>query len=490
MEAARRQGVVDRGGNGRLSPEAVQFFRRVYGPARAGCLHQLRCAGCSEEEAEEIFQATLERVMETVDPISRRFAVPQMVNLLKTACHRRLIDERRHQGVLRRAPLVEAGAVPDEESDTPAEVAESHEMVAMGREAVASLSERDRQVFVQRHQLGLEPDEILENFPGLSRRTYRKIMQRANARVLTAFEEIDRGDRCRDMEHHFLRRFVADEIPGGEMTAVEAHLSHCRACRLTVVEMRGYLHDIASALGVVSAANVHDHGNLLVAAASRLADAGQAIAESTRALREKLRDQAIRTATSMPGSGGDAATGQVLGMSSAKVVAGACGVVGSGIAVGATCAVLGVSPLAAVGLQQGEKGPDVVEQTAEPTPSAGPEYSPAPNYEPAPAPPPATEPKAEEPKAAAEGSETGREEPLSPTSPPGARQTDEELGLGSTGRPPRSSPGPSGEESSAAPSVGSADPAASSEEAGSAPEAGSGGGGGETPARGGGDIGL
>ncbi len=488
MEAAR-QDVVVGAGSGKLSPDAAQFFRRVYAPARAGCLHQLRGAGCSEEEAEEIFQATLERVMETVDPVSRRFAVPQMVNLLKTACHRRLIDERRHQGVLRQAPLVEAGAVPDEESDTPAEVAESHEMVAMGREAVASLSERDRQVFVQRHQLGLEPDEILENFPGLSRRTYRKIMQRANARVLAAFEEIDRGDRCRDMKHHFLRRFVADEIPAEEVTAIEAHLSHCRACRLTVVEMRGYLHDVASALGVISAASVPDHGNILVAAASRLADAGQAIADSSRALREKLREQAIRTATSMPGSGGDAATGQVLGMSSAKVVAGACGVVGSGIAVGATCAVLGVSPLAAVGWQQGEKDPDVVEQTAEPTSPAGPEYLPAPVYEPAPS--PAAEPKVEdEPQAADEaGSESGREEPLSPTSPPGARQTDEELGLGSTGRPPRSSPAPSAEESSAAPSVSSADPAASSEEAEPAPETGSGGGG-EAPVRGGGNIGL
>lgn len=490
MEAARQQDVVDRATNDRLSPDAAQFFRRVYGPARAGCLHQLRGAGCSEEEAEEIFQATLERVMETVDPVSRRFAVPQMVNLLKTACHRRLIDERRHQGVLRRAPLVEASAVPDEESDTPAEVAESREMVAIGREAVASLSERDRQVFVQRHQLGLEPDEILENFPGLSRRTYRKILQRANARVLAAFEAIDRGDRCRDIEHHLLSGFVADEIPAGEVTAVEAHLSHCRACRLTVVEMRGYLHDVASALGVVGAANVHDHGNLLVAAASRLADAGQAIADSTRALREKLRDQAIRAATSMPGSGGDAATGQVLGMSSAKVVAGACGVVGSGIAVGATCAVLGVSPLAAVGLQQDERGRDPIEQTAEPTPSAGPEYSPAPAPDYEPAPPTPTEPKAQnESNAATEGSEGGGEAPLSPTSPQGARQTDDELGLGSTGRPPRSTPNSSPDESSAAPSVSSANPAATTEEAAPAPEGG-GGGGGEAPVRGGGDIGL
>lgn len=488
MEAARTQDIADRAGNGRLSPEAVRFYRRVYRPARAGCLHQLRGAGCSEEEAEEIFQATLERVMETVDPISRRFAVPQMVNLLKTSCHRRLIDERRHQGVLQRVPLGDAGAMPDDESDTPVEVAESHEMVAMGREAVASLSERDRQVFVQRHQLGLGPDEILENFPGLSRRTYRKIMQRANFRVLQAFEEIDSGDRCEVMECRYLRGFVANQISAGEATTVEAHLNHCRACQLTVVRMRGYLHDVASGVGVIGAADVHEHGNLLVAAASRVMDAGQTLAESTRALRERIREQTIRAATSMPGSSGDAAAGQALGVSSAKVVAGACGVVGSGIAVGATCAVLGVSPLAAVGLQQEEKSPDAIERSAEPPASSGPEYSPTPSYEPA---PPPTEPKDDaEPKPADEsGSDSPEQEPLSPTSPAGARKTDEELGLGSTGRPPRSSPPPSTEEGSgAAPSVSSGSAAEGGGEAAPAPEGS--GGGGETPVRGGADMGV
>lgn len=483
MEAARKDAVSDQARNGKLSDEARQFYRRVYGPARAGCLNQLRLAGCSEEEAEEIFQGTFERVMQTVDPIARGFAVPQMVNMLKTSCRHRLIDERRHGGVLQRVPLADVGSLPDNESDTPVEFAESHEMVAIGREAVASLPDRDRQVFMQRHHRGLGPDEILENFPGLSRRTYRKIMQRANARVLAAFEQIDSGARCQDMERHYLRGYVSNEISTAEVAAVKAHLDHCRGCQQTVVGMRGYLHDVASGLGIVgtSSAEVHGHGNLLAEAASRFLDAGHALAESTRALRDRLREQAIRAATSIPGSGGDPAAGQVLGASSAKVVAGACGVVGSGIAVGATCAVLGVSPLAAVGLQEEGSRSDAIERQAESPATEGPEYVPAPNYEPAP--PAKPESKAPPPEDSTEGSSTdsGESEPVRPPSESGP-QTDEELGLGGTGRPPRSSPPPTTEEpSGAAPSV------SPSSEAPSAPEGS--GGGGSAPVRGGSEIG-
>lgn len=423
--------------------------------------------------------------METVDPVARQFAVPQMVNLLKTSCQRRMIDERRHQGVLRRVPLGDAGALPDDDSDTPLEVAESHETIAIGREAVASLSDRDRQVFVQRHQLGLDPEEILENFPGLSRRTYRKIMQRANARVLQAFEEIDSGDRCRDMERRYLRGYVSNQSSAADATAVEAHLSHCRACRHVVVRMRGYLHDVASGLGIVGAAEAHDHGNLLAAAASRALDAGQSLVDSTRALRERLREQAIRAATSLPGSGGDAAAGQALGVSSAKMVAGACAsVVGSGIAVGATCAVLGVSPLAAIGLQEEGGSTNSIEQTESSATPSGPEYTPAPTYEPAPQP----HPESKEPSQPDSSEGSPETEPVRPASESG-KQTNEELGLGSTGRPPRSSPPSSDtpEESSSPPTSVSSGTVAGSGSAAPAPEGS--GGGGSAPVRGGSEIG-
>jgi DNA-directed RNA polymerase specialized sigma24 family protein len=490
MEASPQEQVTAQagsGGNGKLSEEAFQFYRLAYGPARAGCLNQLRTEGCSEEEAEEIFAATFERVMQTVDPIARQFAVPQMVNLLKTSCHRRLIDEHRHQGILHKVPLADAGSLADEGSETPVEMAESRETVAIGREAVASLAERDRKIFIQRHQLDLGPDEILANFPGLSRRTYRKIMQRANARVLCAFEEIDSGARCRDMERNHLQRFVSNAASSEEAGVVEAHLEHCRACQQTVARMRGYLYDVASGLGIAAGASaaINGHANVLVDATGRFLNAGQAPSEATRGLRERFREQVIKLATSMPGSGGDAAAGQIVGVSSAKLIAGACVTGGGLVAAGATCLVLGVSPLAMVGLQHDRPVPRLIERKAErlapaPTPELSQPLNPGP-------PAPATSSKhSSRPGSTQAGAQSPAREPVRPASESGA-QTEEELGLESTGRPPRSSSAPptgGGESSSSTPSVGS-----SSSVGGSSPPS-SGGSGGSAPVRGGGEIGL
>ncbi len=490
MEASPQEQVTAQAGSsgsGKVSEEALRFYGRAYGPARAGCLNQLRTEGCSEEEAEEIFAATFERVMQTVDPIARQFAVPQMVNLLKTACPRRLIDERRHQRVLHKVPLADAGSVADEGSETPVELAESRETVAIGREAVASLSERDRKIFIQRHQLDLEPDEILANFPGLSRRTYRKIIQRANARVLRAFEEIDSGARCKDMERNHLQRFVSNAASSEEAMVVEAHLAHCRACRQTAARMRDYLYDVASGLGIAAGASaaLNGHASVLVDATGRFLGAGQAPPEATRGLRERFREQLIKLATSMPGSGGDAAAGQAIGVSSAKLVAGAC-ITGGGVAAGAACLVLGVSPLAMVGLQHDRSVPRPIERRAErlaPTPT--PELSQPLNPDP---PASATSSKhSSQPGSTQAEAQSPAREPVRPASKSGA-QTEEELGLESTGRPPRSSsPAPptgGGESSSSTPSVGS-----SSSVGGSSPPSSEGSGGG-APVRGGGEIGL
>ena len=99
--------------DGRLSVEAAHHFARVYGAARAGCLSELRRAGCTEEEAEEIFAATFERIMRRRDPPREGFSVAQTVALLKRACRQKLTDERRHRDVLKLVPLKEAASRAD-----------------------------------------------------------------------------------------------------------------------------------------------------------------------------------------------------------------------------------------------------------------------------------------------------------------------------------------------------------------------------------------
>lgn len=254
--------------------------------------------------------------MRKFDPPREGFLPAQTVALLKNACREKLIDERRHNGVLRTLPLEDAGSYGDRASESPAEVAEEREAVAMGQEAISSLSERDRAVFCQRHQLELTLEEILARNPGLSRRTYRKIMQRANARALRAFEEIGSGARCEEMQRECLRRYAAGDAAAAELGAVESHLRHCRSCRLAVARMRGHLHEVASGL-VLALAGGRLRGGLFTAAAARLLDGveqgAQTLAETTRAIRERLRELALRAATTLPGSGGETAAGQIVG---------------------------------------------------------------------------------------------------------------------------------------------------------------------------------
>jgi DNA-directed RNA polymerase specialized sigma24 family protein len=330
-----------------LSPAASRFYESVFDATRKGVLGELRRRGCSQEEAEEFFAMALEKVMRNVDPVARGFSKPEMVNFLKRAAWRVMIDERR-----RRHPeveLSEVGSLTDAGAVGPEEVAVDREAVAIGREALHALSERDRLIFRQRHELGLSPEEILERTPGLSMRTYRKLIGRANERVLTAFQAIEGGRRCEELGSGVLARYVADGCEIEEQRAVEVHLAHCRACQLTLARMRGYLHEVAGGLAVMATgtAGARVHASWAAEGAARLLDAGQGLVAGTKSLLERLRELAFRAAGSVPGSGGDAAAGQLIGASTAKLAAGC---LAGAAATTAACVALGVSPLAVVGV--------------------------------------------------------------------------------------------------------------------------------------------
>jgi RNA polymerase sigma factor (sigma-70 family) len=337
---ASRQRVE--GAGGRLSVELAHYYARIYSSAKAGCIAELRYAGCDEEEAEELFAETLERIMAKRDPPGEGFAPAQTVALLRKSCRQRLIDEHRHQGVLKVVPLAEASERADRTRRSPAEAAEDRDAVAVGREAISSLPGRHRQLFIQRHRLGLSPEEILRRNPGLSRRTYRRIMQRANAWALAAFEQIASGERCAEMRSGQLRRYVSEEASEAELRTIQAHLRHCRACGLEVARMRGHLHEVAGGFAALIADRQAD-GHIVSDLPARLLDVagqgGEALAGATRAARERLRELAIRAATATPGPGGEGAAGQIAGISGAKVAS----ICAAG-AISASCLAAGVVP--------------------------------------------------------------------------------------------------------------------------------------------------
>ena len=334
---------------GRLSPEASRFYSSVYSSARKGSIAELRRRGCTPEEAEEFFSAAFEKVMRSVDPLARGFSAPQMVNFIKRSAWRVMLDERRRSGQRPEVELSAVRSLSDSGLEGPAEVAVEREAAAMGREALQMLSERDRLIFRQRNQLGLSPEEILRRTPGLSMRTYRKIIQRANSRVLAALERIEGGERCEEMESSLLQRYVAGGCPEPEQLAVEVHLGHCRACQKAHARMRGHLLDVASGIAVVASVEVpHRFGVLdpLLRLLESLSDRAGGVIEASRALRERARELALRIAGGVPGGGGDAAVGQALGATSVKVAS----VCAAGVAAGA-CLAAGVVPgIGGVGL--------------------------------------------------------------------------------------------------------------------------------------------
>ena len=217
-----------------LSDEAARFYADVFPSARAGCLNELRARGCSEEEAEELFAAANEKVMAGVDPIKRHFSPPQMVNYMKLACRRRLIDKRRDDRAAPREELRESLWANELGVD---EVVEGHELVAMGLEAVSTLGERDRLVLLLRAQ-GFGPDEICLRISGLSDRAYRKVIERANKRVQSELKAIEGGGRCEEMKNALLLLHACHKTNAREDRQVTAHLERCRACRQAYVQMR------------------------------------------------------------------------------------------------------------------------------------------------------------------------------------------------------------------------------------------------------------
>ncbi len=327
----------------KLSVEEARFYASVYSSARKGSLGELCRKGCSEEEAEELFSMAFEKVMESVDPIARQFTAPQMVNFIKRAAWRCLIDRRRRQGQRPELELGEVRSLSDPSAESPEEAAEEREAAAIGREALQMLPERDQAIFRQRHQMNLSPAEIVQSTPGLSLRTYRKIIQRANARALEAFERIEGGERCEEMEGELLRRYVGGESPEAERRAVEAHLAHCRSCQQAQARLRGYLLDVAG--GLLVATSLSGSGRLVALDALRAriaetaASGAHAFAGANRAARERARELLLRIAGGLPGAGGDATVGQAISGPWVKVAS----ICASGLAAGA-CVAAGLAP--------------------------------------------------------------------------------------------------------------------------------------------------
>jgi RNA polymerase sigma factor (sigma-70 family) len=176
----------------KLDPEASSFYGRLYETARAGCVKGLCESGCGREEAEEVFDRVLLHVIDEIDPIERHFDPPQMVNYLKRSCRNQLISDRRHQGVLDVTYLDGVDPIGDPEATGLDEEVAIHLAMEEIRRALHALPERDRAIFCRRNLLGWSPEEISRSV-GVSGRTYRNLLERANKEVRTRVEASEGG---------------------------------------------------------------------------------------------------------------------------------------------------------------------------------------------------------------------------------------------------------------------------------------------------------
>ncbi len=359
MGVAARPPTTQRGEReGRLSKSAAAIYERLRKSAEAGCLGLLRRLGASEAEAEEVFSETYVRVMERVDPVKLDLAEPQLVNLLKVACRRQLIELRRREGVIKEVAIPEVESLVANPDAGPEVLAERSEAIEVGREALLSLPQRDRLVFQLRYEQDLTPAEVQSRVPGLTPNRYRKAIQRANAKVLDAYLRIQSGERCEELDRATLTRFISGAASADLAERVEAHLRHCRACRRSGIEMREQLRDVASilALAVTSAPSA---GSALSHALASMRGASSALGRAAHSLWGQSR-----VVLRIRGAGSGGGLGQALGVSGAKV-----GFVCAGV-VGATCAAAGVIPgIGAIDLSANHKPTKAVVREAGETPS-------------------------------------------------------------------------------------------------------------------------
>jgi RNA polymerase sigma factor (sigma-70 family) len=226
-QSARDEKVPSR----RLSTPAAAFYARVWSTARFSCTSLLRGLGCSESDAEEVFADAYATTMARIDPIERGFKEPQIVRRLQVACRWRMSELRRRQRVVQEIAIGDPQPPANLDADEPHEGAERSEAIAIGKEALESLSPTDRLIFQLRYQQDFSPAEIRERIPSLTREGYRKAIQRSNKRVLAAYRQIESGERCKELARGALIKYVSGAAGPELAQAVQAHLRHCRACR-------------------------------------------------------------------------------------------------------------------------------------------------------------------------------------------------------------------------------------------------------------------
>jgi hypothetical protein len=96
------------------------------------------------------------------------------------------------------------------------------------REVIADLSRDQQLVLVSQVCVDMGTSEFCSRY-GWSVEKYRKVAQRARARLRVLVEEYERGERCRRLEPDILA-LSARVAEGNALTRAKVHLTNCQSC--------------------------------------------------------------------------------------------------------------------------------------------------------------------------------------------------------------------------------------------------------------------
>jgi DNA-directed RNA polymerase specialized sigma24 family protein len=119
------------------------------------------------------------------------------------------------------------------------------------REVIADLSRDQQLVLVSQVCVDMGTSEFCSRY-GWSVEKYRKVAQRARAKLRVLVEEYERGDRCRRLEPDILA-LSARVAEGQALTRAKAHLTNCQSCARMAGDIDRGARSIAAVLPLPAA---------------------------------------------------------------------------------------------------------------------------------------------------------------------------------------------------------------------------------------------
>jgi RNA polymerase sigma factor (sigma-70 family) len=172
-----------------------------------------------------------------------------IANALEQKFVSRIIDRQRAIGRQARQRATAAGeadamALTDESRkfdivvphSEPSRAAFARDELERLREVAAELTDDQRLVLACQVAMGMDSTEFCDRF-GWSPEKFRKVAQRARARLRTLLTEYELGERCRRLEGDVLA-YAADAASAAQTAVVREHLGNCMGCAAMVRDLR------------------------------------------------------------------------------------------------------------------------------------------------------------------------------------------------------------------------------------------------------------